>query len=290
MNPNDYYIHSFKQIGAQIDQINKFYQSPIADFAKRQQALYESFGTSATAAMAIQPNIVGASQLVYSPFESIMRTYHDNPAAFQTVFSQQQIHSTFELFHADPPLASWLRNFASTYQNSGITTELISSIQFEPVLKPLFNITNRIHVVSDHVELTETISTEQTAHADSHSGDTCIKKLTFSDTIPLLSFIITICTWIFPSPLSYFKPQTETIQEVSITPEQQREIAGYLADISEKLDYIITRMNDSTENVQDSDSQLSLPQSDTPTPSSATKQTHEGSDTCCNIQSPSVTE
>lgn len=26
MNPNDYYIHSFKQIGAQIDQINKFHQ------------------------------------------------------------------------------------------------------------------------------------------------------------------------------------------------------------------------------------------------------------------------
>lgn len=45
MNPNDYYIHSFKQIGAQIDQINKFYQSPIADFAKRQQALYENMGS-----------------------------------------------------------------------------------------------------------------------------------------------------------------------------------------------------------------------------------------------------
>ena len=45
MNPNDYYFHSFKQIGAQIDRINKFYQSPIADFAKRQQALYENMGS-----------------------------------------------------------------------------------------------------------------------------------------------------------------------------------------------------------------------------------------------------
>ena len=287
MNDFDRYSKAWEHIDSQIRKITS---SPIAAFAAQQQALYESFGTSATAAMAIQPNILGASQLVCSPLERIMRTYHDNPAAFQTAFTQQQIHSTFELFHTDPPLASWLRNFTSTYQNSGITTELISSIQFEPVLKPLFNITNRMHVVSDHVELTETISTEQTAYIDSHSGDKRIKKLTFSDTITLLSFIITICTWIFPSPLSCFKPQAETIKEVSITPEQQREIAGYLADISEKLDYIITRMNDSTENGPNSDSQLSSPQSDTPTPSSATKQTHEDSDTCYNIQKPSVTE
>lgn len=45
MNPNDYYIHSLKQIGAQIDRINEFYQSPIVDFAKRQQALYENMGS-----------------------------------------------------------------------------------------------------------------------------------------------------------------------------------------------------------------------------------------------------
>ena len=147
MNPNDYYFHSFKQIGAQIDRINKFYQSPIADFAKRQQALYETMGstvrpldpladckklispfeqsriqseriksfysspvadfathhqalyehigTSAGSALSFQ-KITEATQMAYTPFEQIIKTYHNYSNINNYLSKRKNINTTLK--------------------------------------------------------------------------------------------------------------------------------------------------------------------------------------------------
>lgn len=346
MNPNDYYFHSFKQIGAQIDRINKFYQSPIADFAKRQQALYENMGstvrpldpladckklispfeqfriqseriksfysspvadfathhqalyehigTSASSALSFQ-KITEATQMAYTPFEQIIKTYHNYSNIFSDVSVIRKMDSVIELFHNENILYPFVKgSVIYDILNTDLDQESFPGIKFENTLKPLFNVVDSLQILPDHAEVSIPPSCKTNVPLTNQTKE---HTLDFQTTVALLSLIIalialavSVLAWFFPDPLNHSTSEDTSNSEIVLTPEQKEEIAGYLANISEKMDIIISYMDMPAEADPIPDSQLSAPQSDIATPSSAKVPDHEEPCTYGNSPELSITE
>lgn len=148
MNPNDYYFHSFKQIGAQIDRINKFYQSPIADFAMHQQALYESMGSTVRQQAfyhfpdSVTNFVIHQQELYNSLIANVFTEFHE---PFGMLVSQSALHTdciTNALKEIMTPLQQMASDYSRIYgaQFSELvqtSTHSVLSDNFAPLLDSL---------------------------------------------------------------------------------------------------------------------------------------------------------
>lgn len=133
MNDFDRYSKAWARIDSQI---RKLTSTPIADFVAQQQALYESFGTSATVATAIQSNFEIESALYANALPAGFK-YPETPL-HDLVNSYYKIHSA-----ASAPLTG-----AFGIQNiTPIGVQLSSG--FEPLMAAL----DSIRIASTYVEM-----------------------------------------------------------------------------------------------------------------------------------------
>ena len=132
MNDFDRYSKAWARIDSQI---RKLTSTPIADFVAQQQALYESFGTSATVATAIQPNFEIESALYANALPAGFK-YPETPL-HDLVNSYYKIHSA-----ASAPLTGAF----------GIQNIPPIGVQLSSGFEPLFSALDTIRISPSYVE------------------------------------------------------------------------------------------------------------------------------------------
>ena len=158
-------------------------------------------------------------------------------------------------------------------------------------LKPLFDVLDNIEVVNDHVEISDTPISRHFFNDDDLSLSISGKlNWDFNKVMSFLCFVIAVLGWLFPDPLSHFSNNaTSNNPEIVLTNEQANTVIEYLSIISKNTEIIIQNMNQApTTSIPDS--QLSEPQSDIATPSSAKVPDHEEPCTYGNSPELSITE
>lgn len=180
-------------------------------------------------------------------------------------------------------IASPEKSFSPLYESLEKLDYSHINEQVASALKPILSTVESININGEHVEVTD------------HFSDMSIPQKRILNREQALSFfyffiptLIAILSWLFPNPLSHFQ-ENHAVQEISLSDEQMEQISDCLSKLVEYTEYL----SEQCEAIPESPAFDSLSQTSQPevaTPSAATRQDHEDSCTCCNIQPPSVAE
>ena len=291
MNKKDNFKFPFEQFRTQLEQIEKLYTSPIVDVIAQQQNFYNSLVADtftgfreSIGSLNIQPifhddAITAAFRKTIEPMQRMVNNYSKS---IGTQFKDIINTSTAVLIE---------ESFSPLIES--LTTRNYENINEQCMLglKPLFDVLDNIEVVNDHVEISDTPISRHFFNDDDLSLSISGKlNWDFNKVMSFLCFVIAVLGWLFPDPLSHFSNNaTSNNPEIVLTNEQANTVIEYLSIISKNTEIIIQNMNQApTTSIPDS--QLSEPQSDIATPSSAKVPDHEEPCTYGNSPELSITE
>ncbi len=148
---------------------------------------------------------------------------------------------------------------------------VLSQQEFQSAINPLLSYINSIYVSPDYVEVPEISKSEQMPKVASEvlsQTSSIRKKLTRSDVVSLITFLLALLSWLFPNPLSNFQENTD-VATFSITQEQGEQIINCLVSLTEYLENHPEKTSHATYNHQEPDLLPSNSQLDIATPDSA---------------------
>ena len=125
---------------------------------------------------------------------------------------------------------------------------VFSQQEFQSAISPLLSSINSIHVFPDYVEASEVLTSDKLSKATPEvlsQSPSAKKKLTRSEVAWLVTFLLTLLSWLFPNPLYNFQENADT-ETFSITQEQGEQIIECLVSLTEYLENHSSQTNDTT--------------------------------------------
>lgn len=169
---------------------------------------------------------------------------------------------------------------------------VFSQQEFQSAISPLLSSINNIHVFPDYVEAPEVLISDKLSKATPEvlsQSSSAKKKLTRSEVAWLVTFLLTLLSWLFPDPLSTLQENTD-METFSITQEHGEQIIECLISLTEYLENHPSQMNDATSSHPVPDLLPSDSQLDIATPDSAIQSNSEVDSKPDNTESSSKAE
>lgn len=226
----------------------------------------------------------------YTPLQEWVDTYQRSLTPIQEMFNENRAGAMASALNNTSFFSGYFENFISpdifcSNKNCGAFSGEQIGVMVHPFLSEIDNI--RIH--PDYVEIPKSLVPEdfsQITTNESLQNNANTKRLNRSDALAVLSLILAVLFWLFPSPLSQEK-LPEEITSPPLTEEQGELILNYFDRVCGYMESISSNSNQVTQ--ENGLPPLNTPP-DTATPSSAIQQNHADSSTYDNIQPPKATE